>query len=260
MASRRVVSLIFILAVSGAASAAMVADFEDLTLAPQSYWNGSDGSGGFTSGTAWFNNNYDTTYHSWDGFAYSNIIDTTTSGMGGQYNSIAGSGQGSSANYAVGYVGWAQAPAITLNTVGIVGGLYVTNDNYAYYSMLNGDAFAKKFGGSTGNDPDWFLMSITGKDASGVITGTVDFYLADYRFADNGLDYILDTWALVDLSSLGAIKSIEFTLNSSDVGEWGMNTPAYFAIDTIVPEPATIVLLTVGGLFLRMRRSYVIQI
>jgi hypothetical protein len=253
-------SLIVVLAVTGAASAAIVADFEDLILAPQSFWNGSDSSGGFTSGSALFNNNYNATYGSWDGFAYSNIIDTTTSGMAGQYNSIAGTGQGGSANYAVGYVGWAQVPTITLDMVSAIGGLYVTNNNYAYYSMSNGDAFAKKFGGSTGNDPDWFLMSITGKDASGVTTGMVDFYLADYRFADNGLDYILDTWALVDLSSLGAIKSIEFTLNSSDAGEWGMNTPAYFAADTIVPEPTTIVLLTVGGLLFRTRRAHVIRI
>jgi hypothetical protein len=260
MVSRRVVSLIVVLAVTGAASAAMVADFEDLILAPQSYWNGSDSSGGFTSGSARFNNNYDTTYHSWDGFAYSNITDTTTKGMSGQYNSIAGSGQGGSANYGVGYVGWAQLPAITLNTVSGVGGLYVTNNNYSYYSMLNGDSFAKKFGGSSGNDPDWFLMTITGKDAGGITTGMVDFYLADYRFADNGLDYILDTWAFVDLTSLGAVKGLEFTLNSSDAGEWGMNTPAYFAIDTIVPEPTTIVLLTLGGLLLRMRRVHVIRI
>ena len=248
MASRRVMSLIVVLAVTGAASAAMISDFEDLILAPQSYWNGSDGSGYFTSGSARFNNNYDTTYHSWDSFAYSNITDTTTKGMAGQYNSIAGTGQGGSANYAVGYVGWAQAPTITLNTVSIVGGLYVTNNNYTYYSVLNGDSFAKKFGGSTGNDADWFLLTVTGKDAGGFATGTVDFYLADYRFENNTLDYIVNNWEFVDLTSLGAIKSLELTLNSSDAGEWGMNTPAYFAIDTIVPEPATVLLLCIGGL------------
>jgi hypothetical protein len=64
----------------------------------------------------------------------------------------------------------------------------------------------------------------------------VEFYLADYRFADNRDDYILDTWQYVDLTSLGMIKSLEFTLSSSDIGEWGMNTPAYFAIDTLVSQ------------------------
>jgi len=217
---------------------ANIATFEDLTLPAESYWNGSDGSGGFVSGNAYFNNNYNATWSTWDGFSYSNITDTTTSGIAGQYNAITGSGQGGSANYAIGYVGWAGPPTVTLNTPAIVGGLYVTNNNYAYYSMLNGDAFAKKFGGDSGNDPDWFLLTITGKDSNGNVTGTVEFYLADFRFEDNSHDYIVDTWQFVDLTSLGTVKSLEFSLSSSDVGAWGMNTPAYFAIDTIVSESA----------------------
>jgi len=212
---------------------AQIADFEDLSLPGESYWNGSDGSGGFTSGSAHFNNNYDSTWDSWDGFAYSNITDTATQGWEAQYNAIAGAGHGGSANYAVCYVGWSLPPTITLDTAQIVGGLYVTNSNYAYYSMLTGDAFSKKFGGGSSDDPDWFMLTITGKDIDGAVSGTVDFYLADYRFADSADDYIVDTWRYVDLASLGKVKSLEFTLSSSDVGDWGMNTPASFALDTI---------------------------
>ncbi|MFH1719547.1 MAG: DUF4465 domain-containing protein, partial [Planctomycetota bacterium] len=142
-------------------------------------------------------------------------------------------GQGGSANYAVCYVGWGLPPTITLDTPQVVGGLYVTNGNYAYYSMLNGDAFSKKFGGNSGDDPDWFMLTITGKDVDGVVSGTADFYLADYRAAESADDYIVDTWRYVDLTSLGKVKNLEFTLSSSDVGDWGMNTPASFALDTI---------------------------
>jgi hypothetical protein len=120
--------------------------------------------------------------------------------------------------------------------------------------MLNGDAFAKKFGGSGGDDQDWFLLTIRGKDVEESATGTIDFYLADYRFADNSQDYIVKTWDYVDLSSLGEVKSLEFSLSSSDVGEWGMNTPAYFALDTIIPEPTTMTLLALGGILLRRRK------
>jgi hypothetical protein len=120
--------------------------------------------------------------------------------------------------------------------------------------MKDGYAPAKKFGGSSGNDPDWFLLTITGKDASGGKTGTVEFYLADYRFEDNSKDYIVENWECVDLSSLGVVKSLEISLNSSDAGVFGMNTPAYFAMDTIMPEPATMVLLALGGILLRKRK------
>ena len=258
MASRRLISLVCVMgvfAMAGAAGAAIVTDFEDLTLAAESYWNGSDGSGGFASGSAYFNNDYNSTYDSWDGFSYSNITDTTSSGWTAQYNVITGVGQNSSANYGIGYVGWTEPPTITLDTAGVVDGLYMTNNNYAYYSMLNGDAYAKKFGGGSGDDEDWFLLTISGKDAGGVATGTVDFYLADYRFADNSQDYIVNTWEYVELSSLGVVKSVEFSLSSSDVGELGMNTPAYFAMDTIIPEPATMVLLALGGLLISKRKK-----
>jgi len=259
MASKRILKMknfVCALAVFGMTSAAngYTATFEDLPLAAESYWNGSDGSGGFSSGGAHFNNNYDTRWGSWDGFSYSNITDTTAEGMAGQFNAITGAGQGGSANYAVGYVGWAGPPTITLDAAGIVDGLYVTNNNSAYYSMLKGDLFAKKFGGVTGDDGDWFVLTITGKDAGGAVTDVVEFYLADYRFADDGEDYIVDAWEYVDLSALGVAKSLEFGLSSSDVGAWGMNTPAYFAIDTLVPEPGTIALLGLGGLILTRRK------
>ncbi|MHC4298234.1 MAG: DUF4465 domain-containing protein [Planctomycetota bacterium] len=211
-----------------------IADFEDLVLAPESYWNGSDGSGGFVSGGAHFSNSYNSEWGSWDGFSYSNSTDTTTAGVAAQFDAITGSGQGGSANYAISYIGWVSPPVVTLVTPGVVEGLYVTNCCYPYYAMRDGDMFSKKFGGAAGDDPDFFLLTITGKGADGAVTGTVDFYLADYRSTDNSGDYIVDSWQYVDLTSLGVVESLEFTLSSSDVGDWGMNTPAYFAIDTLV--------------------------
>jgi len=259
MASLRVMRglvAVLLLGVCGVVKAEQIANFEDLALEKGSYWNGSGSSGGFASGSAWFSNNYDTTYQSWDGFAYSNIKNTTALGWASQYNAIAGGGQGGSANYAVGYAGWIAPPTMTLDEPTIVSGLYVTNNNYAYYSMLNGDAFAKKFGGLSGNDADWFLLTMTGKDATGAVTGTVDFYLADYRFANNSMDYIVSGWQYVNLASLGVVKSVEFGLSSSDTAPWGMNTPGYFVIDTVVPEPASLALLAFAGMIgLRRRKS-----
>jgi len=242
MQLRNFVCLIAVLTMVSFANADRVT-LEDLILPGESCWNGSDESGGFNSGGAHFGNSYNSAWETWDGFSYSNMTDTAVTGIAGQYNAITGAGQGNSGNYAIGYVGWAGLPTVTLDTAGVLAGLYVTNNNCAYYSMLDGDAFAKKFGGETGDDPDWYLLTITGKNSSSEVTGTVEFYLADFRFEDNSQDYIVDTWQFVDVTSLGTVKGLEFGLSSSDVGDWGMNTPAYFALDTIVRES---VLMPVG--------------
>ncbi len=206
------------------------------SLADESFWNGSDESGGFLSGGVAFNNSYNSTYDSWEGWAYSNTTDTTTAGYTNQYSAYAGAGAGDSNTYAVAYAsGWGTTPTIELPAYSGLGfeSITLTNTTYAALSMLDGDSVAKQFGGSTGDDEDWFLLTITGVDADGTSVGTVDFYLADYTSADNSEDYIVDEWVSVDLTSLDDAVALEFSLSSSDVGDWGMNTPAYFAVDDV---------------------------
>jgi hypothetical protein len=217
------------------------ASFEDLTLDPESYYNGSDGAGSFESHGAVFNNLYDDSFYVyWEGFAYSNTTDTTTEGYTNQYSAYPGSGAENSAVYGVGYqpgfYGYGTVPTITFPEETHIASASITNTTYAFLSMRDGDGFAQKFGGDSGDDADWFLLTITGKDAAGIVTGTVKFYLADYRFDDNTLDYIVNDWTKVDLGGLGRVKRIEFALTSSDTDPdptIGMYTPSYFAIDNI---------------------------
>jgi hypothetical protein len=49
----------------------------------------------------------------------------------------------------------------------------------------------------------------------------------------------VDHWQWFDLSKLGEVASVKFTLSSSDVGQWGMNTPAYFCLDKLFAGKAT---------------------
>jgi hypothetical protein len=98
--------------------------------------------------------------------------------------------------------------------------------------MRDGDAYAKKFGGATGNDSDWFMLTVTGY-LQGNMTDTVNFFLADFRSADNSQDYILKDWTMVNLMKLGNVDSLSFALSSSDNGIYGMNTPAYFCMDNL---------------------------
>ncbi|MEM7183554.1 MAG: DUF4465 domain-containing protein [Spirochaetota bacterium] len=217
-----------------------VVTFDDNSLSPDSHYGGAgSGMGDFTSHGVSFPHTDAT--HSWSEFAYSNKTDKTTAGFINQFSVYNSSGAEGSANFCISYValdwmGGTYDPipnAITFGSVTTVSGAYFTNTTYAALSMLTGDTFAKKFGGVSGNDADWFLLTITGKDNSGTATGSIQFYLADYRFADNANDYVIDEWTWVDLSSLGTVKSIEFILTSSDDSAFGMNTPAYFALDNV---------------------------
>ena len=222
----------------------LVADFQDMSLEPDSFWNGSDESGGFTSGPAWFVNNYNPAWMSWSGFSYSNMTDDSTAGFMNQYSAITAAGYDPVAsggmNYAVAYVpaDWVTFEPVPV-TVRVTDpgaksalGCYVTNSTSAALSMEFGDDYAKKFGGISGDEPDWFMLTIKGhKD--GIETGSVDFYLADYRFENNAEDYIVKDWQWVDLTPLGETDSLKFSLSSSDTGAFGMNTPSYFCMDNL---------------------------
>lgn len=227
------ISLLCAAMVSTTSFAQSVADFEDLGLAAESFWNGADGSGSFTSGDFTFTNNfadwgeYGT---SWDGFAYSTMTATTYASLDDQYNSCVGHGANDSKTFAVVYY---NSYAKILPTVARKDGAsfepqacFVTNSAYAYTSMKEGDAYAKKF-----DENDWFLITATGY-LDDVRVGTAEYYLAQ-----NG--QIADDWGIFDLSGIGTVDRVLFSLSSSDNGEWGMNTPAYFCLDNF-NEPLTI--------------------
>ncbi|MBK9118726.1 MAG: DUF4465 domain-containing protein [Phycisphaerales bacterium] len=241
---------------AGNARGALVVDFEDLELPPQAVYYGADGAGGFTSRGAAFHNEYTDFgggFFAWQGWAYSNITDNTTAGFGNQWSAWPGGGADGSGTYGVAFVG---APRVDLPVGTHPVSVQLTNTTYAGLAMRHGDAFSKKFGGPTGADPDFFLLTITGLDAAGAATGVVEFYLADFRFDDHASDYIVAAWTDVDLTALGAAVALTFELSSTDLGPFGMNTPAYFALDNLVltPEPAGLVLFACGALVLGRRR------
>jgi hypothetical protein len=203
---------------------------EDLDLDEESFYNGSDGKGFFTSGGFNFINSYNADWGAWSGFAASSVNDNLTTGWENQYSAIPGEGALGSSAYTVSYVAGFSEIEFESATIS---GLYITNSTYSNWSMKNGDDFSKKFGGESGNDPDWFKVTIAGISEDGDTTGTLDYYLADYRFENNQEDYIIESWEWIDLIALGEISALRFSLSSSDVGAWGMNTPAYFCIDQI---------------------------
>ena len=246
----------------GQVAHAGIIGFEDVPLPGESFYNGSDGAGGFTSSGAFFNNSYTDLgggFYTWSGWSCSNITDANTPGYDNQYSVITGGGANGSDNYGIAFRMNPDDVRIDLPSATAPRSLLVTNTTYAYLAMLHGDAFSKMFGGPGGNDPDYFRLIITGWDAAHDPVGAVVFYLADYRFDDHARDYLIDAWTEVDLSPLVAASALSLELESSDVGPFGMNTPAYFAIDNlrVVPEPITIGLLGFGTLVALRRRGRV---
>lgn len=248
---KKLLLALFMLTMVPAMTFASICTFEGEgfeTLSENTHWGGTDsGKGSFSFENLTFFHLSE--QNIWRGFLYSAERDITTPGYLNQYSAITKLGVNDSSNYCVSYIPSDYADldgdgdikecipsTITLAKADSFSGVYITNTTFAYLSMKEGDGFAKKFGGDSGNDEDWFKLTIKGYDEDNKETGTIDFYLADFRFADKSKDYILDEWKWVDLSSLGLVKKLEFTLSSTDNNPtFGMNTPAYFAMDNLTP-------------------------
>jgi hypothetical protein len=245
---------------ANAPSPAAVITFEGLLGSPETNYRGTPSQSGFTVNGATFTNS--NSEYFWEGFGYSNTTDRTTPGYTNDFSAYAtsGGGAGGSSTYGISFVSTYVNPLGSVVTyasaIDMTGqGMSVTNTTYAVLSMMQGDDFAKKFGGASGNDADWFMLTISGY-LNGIYQNKVDFYLADFRFTDNSQDYMITDWTHVDFSDLGVVDELRFSMSSSDSGQYGMNTPAYFAFDNLatVPEASTLSLVAMGGWLLTLRR------
>lgn len=108
-------------------------------------------------------------------------------------------------------------------------GVYVNLNSYPYYCIEYGDAFARAF-----RNGDKFTLTIHGI-APDNSEKSVDVTLASYT---NGDLTINRGWKYVDLTSLGVVNEIYFSLVSTDSASWGDNTPDYFCIDKLMVKPS----------------------
>ena len=286
----RAVVLLILVYVPAVTSGQTTVNFESLPVPAAGFFNGDTNAGApfrdnFTitgsgtnfgeteflqlwqSGGAEFFNGYTPAFGSWNGFSWSNVSDTSTAGFGNQYASFAGGGSDGAGgttggeNYAIGF---GNRSFFNLPENATLESIDVTNTTYAGISMRDGDAFAKKFGGDSGNDEDFFSVTFTGFDETnlqGNSISSVEYFLSDFRFADNSQDFILNTWQNVDLAGMGNARSVGLTFATTDVGDFGANTPVYAAFDnlsfsvTSVPEPTRLVGLGVGLALISLRRK-----
>lgn len=201
-------------------------NFEEITIPEAGYVNNLE----YQAKNIRFSNTYSESSYGpyWEGFSYSTLTDRTTPGTANQYSVYAASGADQSKTFALAYAAF-ETPtnfqfisdqSHTLKSV------MVNNSTYVALSIKNGDAYSKQF-----ENGDWFKVIFTGYDVAGKAGKTVEFYLADYR---DGKTFICKQWTKVDLSSLESVNKVTVTFDSSDKGEFGVNTPQYVCMDNLI--------------------------
>ncbi len=222
----------------GARAQQNVFTFNSLTVPDTGFCNGANLPGFFTADTAGVTaklyNHYDETYGSWYGFAYSTWTDDTTAGYTNQWSTFAGYLPDST--FVLGYIGidWTNnykhlPSGIKLSAAVNPSYVYVSNVTYTALDIINGSAFSSPF-----SDGDYFYLVIKGF-YNGQPTDSVVHFLADYR---DSMNFVQKDWAYIDLTKLGTVDSLSFDLFTTDVGDYGPNTPLYFAIDRLGFEKA----------------------
>ena len=147
-----------------------------------------------------------------------------------QYNNVVGGGQeleGKSKQYAVAYCPGDNPAWGTYNPVVTVmpgsdrkaqlEGVYLTNTAWVKSFATQGD---KNFGRPAFEEGSFFIVTITADNGK-----KVEVPLIDYR---NKKREVVNDWKWVDLSSLGEVKTIKFSIQSSDT-----YAPSYFAMDNL---------------------------
>lgn len=222
--------------------------FETLPLNGKNYWKGDSGivatnyfqavSG---SSFAKFKNRNDTSSFGdyWSGYAFSKLKDSVSvSYATNDCAAFPASGHNNSDVYVVAYENTFEPELNTIILNHGINSMYVTNSTIAYRSMELGDGLAKKFGGSSGNDPDYFRIVFSAWSGGTLLADTVQFYLADFRDSNNVNDYIIKDWQKVDFKSkFFNADSITYHLESSDTNAFGILTPTYFCIDDMELTP-----------------------
>lgn len=113
-------------------------------------------------------------------------------------------------------------------------GTYVNLNTYTYYALIDGSAPARAF-----NNGDKLELTVHGV-ASDDSEKEVTVQLASYT---NGCLTINRGWQYVDLTDLGSVNEIYFTMSTTDTGAYGANTPLYFCMDklAVIPDESSAV-------------------
>lgn len=99
----------------------------------------------------------------------------------------------------------------------------INNTQSTVYNVLCDESSLKFESG------DYLKLTIQGINAYGYKSGSIEYYLADYRGDASQPDSVLTRWRTISLSKLGQIEYIDFTLETNKEG-----FPATFCMDNLI--------------------------
>lgn len=184
---------------------------------------------GYESDDLKFEHFYNEEYAYWGGFAQSNVKDSdAANGLFANqyavYNDSAASGDSFMIYY---YDSYNEPCDIVLNRALTLSDVKLNLTTYTYASITDEaiNDFARTF-----TDGDYLKVVFTGmKDNE--VTGVVECYVVDYR---DGKREMMTDWNICSLSGLGSgYDRVRLTIETTDMGEWGANTPLYIALDDL---------------------------
>lgn len=106
-------------------------------------------------------------------------------------------------------------------------GVYIDANPWVYYDVLYGEGGAR----ALNEEGDYFKLLIHGLDKNYKDNGkVVEYALAEFK---DGVLQLSPDWQWVDLSSLGEVYGFYYTIESTDVGAYGINTATYFCMDKL---------------------------
>lgn len=172
---------------------------------------------------------YNEEYAYWGGFVQSKVKDTNAANgvfanQYAVYNSTTPSGDSFILYY---YDAYNEPCDIVLKEAVTLQDVKLNLTTYTYASITNEDinTFARAFG-----DGDYLKVVFTGMSGDEV-TGVVECYVVDYR---DGKREMMTDWNICSLSGLGSgYDRVSLTIETTDTGEWGANTPLYIALDDL---------------------------
>lgn len=184
---------------------------------------------GYETDNLTFEHFYNEEFGYWGGFALTRKFDTDAANglfenQYAVYNASASEGDGALIYY---YDSYNEPCDIVLKDATMLTSVRLNLTTYAYASITDEDinSFARTFA-----DGDYLKVIFTAMYADEALD-SVECYVVDYR---DGKRFVATNWDIYDLRSLGkGYDAVRVTIETTDVGEYGANTPLYIAIDEL---------------------------